>query len=76
MLVRRLLLLMMFAILGSINLGRIDSLQELARVVELGTKFLICGTLRAELPYAKVHEVRAKTGRLGLGLMGMHELVS
>jgi len=59
--------------LGSINLGRIDSLQELARVVELGTKFLICGTLRAELPYAKVHQVRAKNRRLGLGLMGMHE---
>lgn len=48
--------------LGSVNIGRITSLQELARVVELGTKFLICGTLRAELPYAKVHEVRAKTG--------------
>jgi len=59
--------------LGSINLGRIDSLQELARVVELATKFLICGTLRAELPYAKVYEVREKNRRLGLGLMGMHE---
>ena len=59
--------------LGSVNLGRIDSLQELARVVELATKFLICGTLRAELPYAKVYEVRAKNRRLGLGLMGMHE---
>ena len=59
--------------LGSINLGRIDSLQELARVVELATKFLICGTLRAELPYAKVYRVREKNRRLGLGLMGMHE---
>ena len=59
--------------LGSINLGRIDSLQELSRVVELSTKFLICGTLRAELPYAKVYEVREKNRRLGLGLMGMHE---
>ena len=59
--------------LGSVNLGRIDSLQELARVVELATKFLICGTLRAELPYDKVYEVRAKNRRLGLGLMGMHE---
>ena len=59
--------------LGSVNLGRIDSLQELSRVVELSTKFLICGTLRAELPYAKVYEVREKNRRLGLGLMGMHE---
>ena len=59
--------------LGSVNLGRIDSLQELARVVELATKFLICGTLRAELPYDKVYKVREKNRRLGLGLMGMHE---
>ena len=59
--------------LGSINLGRIESVTELANVVELATKFLICGTLRAQLPYQKVYDVRAKNRRLGLGLMGMHE---
>ena len=59
--------------LGSINLGRIDSITELARIVELGTKFLICGTLRAELPYEQVYKTREKNRRLGLGLMGMHE---
>ena len=59
--------------LGSVNFGNIDSIEELSRVVELGTKFLICGTLRAELPYQKVYEVREKNRRLGLGLMGMHE---
>ena len=59
--------------LGSINLGRIDSITELARIVELGTKFLICGTLRAELPYDQVYQTREKNRRLGLGLMGMHE---
>ena len=59
--------------LGSINLGRIDTISELARIVELGTKFLICGTLRAELPYQKVYDIRQKNRRLGLGLMGMHE---
>ena len=59
--------------LGSINLGRIESISELAHVVDLATKFLICGTLRAELPYPKVHAVRQKNRRLGLGLMGMHE---
>ena len=36
-------------------------------------KFLLCGTLRAELPYKKVYEVREKNRRLGLGLMGVHE---
>jgi len=59
--------------LGSLNLGRIDSLQELNRAVELATKFLICGTLIAQLPYQKVYDVREKNRRLGLGLMGLHE---
>lgn len=59
--------------LGSVNLSRIDDIRELAAVVELGTKFLLFGTLRAELPYARVYETREKNRRLGLGLMGMHE---
>ena len=59
--------------LGSVNMGRIESLSEFAEVVELGTKFLLCGTLRAKLPYDKVYETREKNRRLGLGLMGMHE---
>jgi len=59
--------------LGSINMGRIESIQEMNTVVELATKFLICGTLRADVPYPKVAEVRAKNRRLGLGLMGLHE---
>ena len=59
--------------LASINMGRVQSLEEFADIVELGTKFLICGTLRADLPYQKVYDVREATRRLGLGLMGMHE---
>ena len=59
--------------LGSINLGRVETLQEFRDIVELGTKFLICGTLKAKLPYDKVYETREKNRRLGLGLMGMHE---
>lgn len=59
--------------LGSINLGRIDSLEELNDVVVLATKFLILGTLRAQLPYDKIYKTREKNRRLGLGLMGMHE---
>lgn len=59
--------------LGSVNLSRISSVAELATVVELATIFLLCGTLRADLPYDKVAEVRAKNRRLGLGLMGIHE---
>jgi len=59
--------------LGSLNFGRIESLQELTDVVRLSVMFLICGTLKAELPYPKIGLVRAKNRRLGLGFMGVHE---
>jgi len=59
--------------LSSINMGRIESIQEMSQIVEVVTKFLICGTLKAKLPYEKVYKTREKNRRLGLGLMGMHE---
>lgn len=59
--------------LGSINLGAITSIDEFKSVVHLASKFLVCGTLRADLPYDKVYKVREKNRRLGLGLMGIHE---
>lgn len=59
--------------LGSINLSRISTIQEMQRVTQLASMFLVCGTLRADLPYQKVYDVRAKNRRLGVGLMGIHE---
>lgn len=59
--------------LGSINLGSISSIEQFKSVVSLASKFLVCGTLRADLPYDKVYKVREKNRRLGLGLMGIHE---
>lgn len=59
--------------LGSVNLGNIQSLDEFKAIVSLASKFLVCGTLRADLPYDKVYKVREKNRRLGLGLMGIHE---
>ena len=59
--------------LGSLNFANIKDIQELKDVVELATKFLICGTLRAHLPYEKVYRIREKNRRLGLGIMGLHE---
>jgi len=59
--------------LGSLNFGRIETITELKDVVRLATMFLICGTLKAQLPYDKVYLVRAKNRRLGLGFMGVHE---
>lgn len=58
--------------LGSINMSNISNVEEFKHVVELGSKFLVCGTLRADLPYDKVYKVREKNRRLGLGLMGIH----
>lgn len=59
--------------LGSINMARIETLEEMKRVVELGTYFLMAGTRYSDVPYPKVDEVRTKNRRLGLGLMGLHE---
>jgi ribonucleoside-diphosphate reductase alpha chain len=59
--------------LGSVNLGAIDTIDELRSVVRLAAGFLVCGTITADLPYDKVYEVRKKNRRLGLGLMGIHE---
>lgn len=59
--------------LGSINVGRIDSVSEFNDIIDLATKFLVLGTLRADLPYEKVYDTREKNRRLGLGLMGIHE---
>lgn len=59
--------------LGSVNMARIDSLEEMERVVELGTIFLLAGTQYSDVPYPKIDQVRTKNRRLGLGLMGLHE---
>lgn len=61
--------------LGSLNLARITTIEELKDVIELATKFLLCGTFVAQLPYDKVAETRRKNRRLGLGLMGVHEFL-
>jgi ribonucleoside-diphosphate reductase alpha chain len=59
--------------LGSVNVSRIETLTELCDVVNLSTKFLLCGTLRAQLPFDRIAQTREKNRRLGLGLMGVHE---
>ena len=59
--------------LGSINMARITSLEEMERMVEIGSAFLLAGTVYSDVPYAKVDQIRTKNRRLGLGLMGIHE---
>lgn len=59
--------------LGSINMGRIETIEEFQEAVELGTTFLLAGTLYSDIPYPEVDKIRSKNRRLGLGLMGIHE---
>lgn len=59
--------------LGSINLARIDSLDEMKKVVELGTIFLLAGSIYGDVPYPEVKSVIEKNRKIGLGLMGLHE---
>ena len=59
--------------LGSVNLANIETIDEFSDVVTLASKFLVCGLIRAQLPYEKIAKVRRDNSRIGLGLMGMHE---
>jgi ribonucleotide reductase alpha subunit len=59
--------------LGSINLARVESLEEMERLTKVGTAFLLCGTLYSKVPYEGVEKTRTKNRRLGLGLMGIYE---
>lgn len=59
--------------LGSINIARVESREEFARLVELGTAFLLSGTLYSMVPYDEVDHTRTKNRRLGLGIMGFYE---
>lgn len=59
--------------LGSINLARVESLEEMEKIVELSTMYLLAGTVYSDVPYAKVDQIRTKNRRIGVGLMGIHE---
>lgn len=59
--------------LGSVNMARIETAEEMKGVVECATAFLLAGTVYSDVPYTKVDTIRTKNRRLGLGLMGIHE---
>jgi ribonucleoside-diphosphate reductase alpha chain len=44
--------------LGSVNMSRIETIDEFKEVIRLAAQFLLCGTLVAHLPYEKVYKVR------------------
>lgn len=59
--------------LGSINMARVETKEEFARLVELGSAFLLAGTEYSLVPYEEVAQTRKKNRRLGLGIMGIYE---
>jgi ribonucleoside-diphosphate reductase alpha chain len=59
--------------LGSLNLSQIEDLEELKHLVDIGTAFLLAGSVYTDVPYSDVDRVLSKNRRLGLGLMGVHE---
>lgn len=59
--------------LGSLNLSRIETIEELKEVMDLATLFLVAGTVYSDVPHKEISETREKNRRLGLGLMGIHE---
>ena len=59
--------------LGSINMARIHTLDDMLACVSVATAMLVAGTEYSDVPYAKVKVIREKNRRLGLGLMGLHE---
>lgn len=59
--------------LGSLNFSKIENYGELCDVIHLATKFLLCGTIKGDVPYEKIKQVRSRNRRLGLGIMGLHE---
>lgn len=59
--------------LGSINLARVESLDEFKSLVKLAAAFLLAGTIYSDVPYSDVDRIRTKNRRLGIGLMGIHE---
>ena len=59
--------------LGSVNVSRIKDVSEMRDVCYLASAFLVCGSMRSELPYDKCYDVRSSSRKIGLGLMGVHE---
>ena len=59
--------------LGSVNLSKIDTIDDLKHIIDIGTAFLLAGSVYTDVPYSDVDKVLSKNRRLGLGLMGIHE---
>lgn len=59
--------------LGSVNLGAIETLEELEDITRLAVEFLYLGTFHGWMPHEAFAETRGRNRRIGLGIMGLHE---
>lgn len=59
--------------LMSINMARIETLDEMKLAVELAVAFLLAGSVYGDVPFPEASEAIKKNRRIGLGLMGVHE---
>jgi ribonucleoside-diphosphate reductase alpha chain len=59
--------------LASVNLSRIQNLDQLHKTTWLAAAFLTAGGNRAELPYNRLYRSRQDHPKIGVGLMGLHE---
>jgi len=59
--------------LGSINIANVRDATHMQELVDIGTAFLLAGSVYSDVPYPAVDKVRTKNRRLGLGVMGVHE---
>ena len=56
--------------LASINLARVDNIEDFKEVVRLATLLLLAGTVYSDVPHDEVLATREKNRRLGLGPHG------
>jgi ribonucleoside-diphosphate reductase alpha chain len=60
--------------LGSLVLPRFSNPEQFGAAVRDAVLYLTAGSLYSHVPYEKVAEVRDSNRRLGLGLIGVHEM--
>ncbi len=57
----------------SINMARMESIEEFCEALSIGAAFTLSGTMYSKLPVEKMYTIREKNRRIGIGLMGIHE---
>lgn len=59
--------------LVSLNMARFSRIEDFEEATDSAAELMLHGTMYSPLPLERMHKVREKNRRLGLGLMGIHE---